>query len=198
VRVPSLLIGSVALLAATLPFWDSKPPGDWTLDEARTLLTDSPWAQRVAAGRHSSAPLLDAYVATAEPVEKAEDRIRAARKVVWTDPSWDEYREYMTENAGKFIVLAVSAVKPEAFLDAVETKRMEEESRLRIGRRKYEMAGYFPPSGTDPFVRLVFPKDVRDGDRVLTFELYVPGSGAPYRIAEFQLRDMRYHGQPSY
>jgi hypothetical protein len=185
-------------MAAAVPFWDAKPPSDWTLDEARTLLTDSPWAQRVAAGRQSTAPLLDAYVATAEPVEKAEDRMRAARKVLSTDPSWDEYREYLAENAGKFIVLAVSALKPEAFLDAGETKRMEEESRLKIGKRKYEMAGYFPPSSTDPFVRLVFSKDVRDGDRALTFELYVPGSGAPYRIAEFPLRDMRYQGQPSY
>ncbi len=197
-RALSSIFAVSALAVAATPFWDVKPPAEWTLEEARTILTDSPWAQRLDAGPKSTAPPLQAFIATAAPVEKAENRIRAARRVSSSDPSWDEYREYLVENAGKYIVIAVSALKPEAFLDGEETRRMEEDSRLKIGKRQYRVVGSFPPSSTDPYVRLVFPREVREGDRTLTFELYVPGSGAPFRFAEFRLSDMMFRGEPSY
>lgn len=188
----------VLIWCAAVPFWDSKPAAEWSLDEVRTLLTNSPWAQSVEAGSKSPAPPVGVYVASAEPVQAAEDRLRAARKKKDEDPSWDEYREYLVSNTGKYIVLAVAALQGEAFLDNSETRHMEEESRLLIGKRRYKLAGHFPPSSTDPYVRLVFPRVIEQGDRALRFELYVPGAGAPYRRVEFALKDMVYRGQPCY
>jgi hypothetical protein len=186
-----------ALLAFGLPFWEAKPPSEWTFDEAQSLLTNSPWAQSADAGK-GGAPGVQVYLASADPVIQAEDRVRAARKSTAEDPSWTEYRDYLVENTGKSIVLAVAAPKPEALADANESRHMEDESLLRIGKRTYKMTGHFPPTRTDSFVRFVFPADIRPGDRTLRFDLYVPGTGAPYRTAEFRLRDLVYHGRPAY
>ena len=71
----------VLLIAGTAPFWDTKPAGDWALDEVRTLLTNSPWAQMMDAGPNNPAPVVQVYLATAEPMQLAEERMRAAAKV---------------------------------------------------------------------------------------------------------------------
>ena len=186
------------LMAASVPFWETKPVAEWTIDQVSTLLTGSPWAAMVESERSGSAAAVQVYVATAEPIEQAEQRARAARKTKTDDPLWQEYLDYLAENKGKVIVLAIRAVKPEAFVDNSETAHMEKESYLRIGKRKYRILGQFPPSSTDPYERLVFPRDVQPGDRDLVFELYIPGTGSPYRRAEFALKDMVYHGQPCY
>ena len=138
------------------------------------------------------------YLASADPVILAEDRLRASRKFPGEDPAWTEYREYLVENTGKYIVLAILITKPQALLDNSETRHMEEDSLLRIGKRKYHVTGHFPPSRTDPFVRLVFPREVLDTDKSLRFELYVPGTGNPYRQAEFPLKDMVYRGRRTF
>src|SRR6476659_41195 len=120
-------LGTPALLFAfATPFWDAKTSSEWTLDEVRTLLTDSPWAQTVDAGGNSPAPLVQVYIATAEPVQLAEDRIRAAAKVKSEDPSWADYRDYLLENTGKLIVFAIRVIDPKALSDAAEARHMEE------------------------------------------------------------------------
>jgi hypothetical protein len=127
----------------------------------------------------------------------AEDRLRAARKQPTTDPSWEDYREYLTAEHGKYIVVAVAMPTLRRFADAAEGRQMEKESVLRIGKRKYKLAGHFPPSSTDRHVRLAFPRDVREpGDRSLVFELYVPGVN--YRVAEFKIKDMVFKGKPAF
>ncbi len=194
-------IGGIAapalLVAFASPFWEAKPPAAWTPDEVRTLLTQSPWAQTLDAGKNNPAPPLQVYIATAEPVQLAEDRARAAAKLRSEDPSWGEYRDYLLENTGKYIVFAVRVTNPQVFMDNSEIKHLEEESQLRVGKRKYKVAGYFPPSSTDPTVRIVFPRELHQGDRSLEVELYVPGVGSPYRSAEFPLKDLVYRGQPA-
>src|ERR1017187_6240620 len=177
------------LIAAAAPFWDSKPPADWSIDEVQILLTNSPWAQLVDAGKTNPAPSVQLYVASAPPMLAAEDRLRAAKKLKTDDPSWQEYRDYLVDNTGKSIVVAIRTLKPDVFLDNSEIKHMENESYLRIGKRKYRVTGHFPPSSTDPFARLVFPHEVQPGDRNLIFDLYVPGVGSPYRRAEFTLKE---------
>lgn len=194
----SLLFMPVLLMAATVPFWETKPAAEWTMDQVNTLLSDSPWADMVEPGPKDPAAPVQVIVATAEPVQQAEQRARAARKTKADDPLWQEYLDYLAENKGKVIVLAIRVMNPEAFMDGSETSHMEKESLLRIGKRKYKIIGQFPPSSTDPYERLVFPRDVQPGDKELAFELYVPGTGSPYRRTEFPLKDMVYHGQPCY
>jgi hypothetical protein len=188
-------VGALLLLAGPA-FWNDKPPADWTMDEVLRLLTDSPWGQIVEAGPRSQGPRLAVYVATADPVMQAEDRLRAARKQPTADPSWEDYREYILAEHGKLIVVAVRLPNPDQFSDAAEGRQMEQESVLKIGKRRYKIAGHFPPSSSDPYVRLAFPRDVRPGDRSLVFELYIPG--VSYRAAEFKISDMTYRGKPSF
>jgi hypothetical protein len=45
-----LLPGSVALLLAADPSWKNKQIPSWTQEEARQILTDSPWSRTVTAG----------------------------------------------------------------------------------------------------------------------------------------------------
>ena len=45
-----LLVFSVALLTAAEPFWKTKPIAQWSEEDAKQLLTASPWVKVVTAG----------------------------------------------------------------------------------------------------------------------------------------------------
>ena len=55
-----------------------------------------------------------------------------------------------------------------------EVKRMKEESFLRVGRKGYKMTGHFPPTPADPYLRLIYPREIGPNDKSLVFELYLP------------------------
>jgi hypothetical protein len=71
---------------------------------------------------------------------------------------------------------------------------MQDESIMKVGRKKYQMVGHFPPTPSDKFLRLVYPRVVTAADKSVIFELYLPGNG-PYHEAEFRVRDMLYKGK---
>ena len=48
-EIPWVLAGARAWAAPAGEFWNSKDPSDWSDEEVRRLLTDSPWAKEVAA-----------------------------------------------------------------------------------------------------------------------------------------------------
>jgi hypothetical protein len=56
----------------------------------------------------------------------------------------------------------------------------------------------FLPSSTDEHLRFVFPREVRDSDKKLSFELYVPSIAGPYREAEFTIKDLSYKGASAF
>jgi len=186
----------VALLtvAALLvpPFWEARPPSAWTTEEIRQLLTESPWAQAAKAPREEQGVVV--YLATARPVREAEERRLGGGPRPGEDSSAGEYRDFMRENAGKVIVLAVQLPLAAILQAAPDIPRMEKESVLKIGRRTYRMTGHFPPAPGDPYLRLVFPREVRPDDKTLNFELCLPGLPAPYRWAQFRLSQMNYRG----
>jgi len=173
----------LALMAA--PFWETKAPRDWTEAEIARLMHDSPWAQMA-----EPAPDVQIYLATAEPLRAAEAELARRRGKRLND----EYVDYLRQQAGKTIVLAISFRNLNALSDAEEARHMEEESIMKVGRQKYKMEGHFPPVPGDPFLRLVYPRVVTARDKTVTFELYVPGNG-PYHEAEFKVRDMMYKGR---
>lgn len=67
---------------------------------------------------------------------------------------------------------------------------MEDECLLRAGRKKWKMTGHFPPSASDPYLRLAFPRQVQMSDKSLILDLYLPGVPQPYRVAQFSLKEM--------
>jgi hypothetical protein len=76
-----------------------------------------------------------------------------------------------------------------------EQKRLADESVMVVGRRKYPMAGHFPPTSTDPVLRLVFPREVQPSDKSVVFRFYLPGINFPEREVEFWTEDLKYRGK---
>jgi hypothetical protein len=180
------------------PYWVSKPPPQWSDAELLALLTNSPWAQPVD-GPGTGAPTIEVYLATAGPIQLAEKerdrRIAVRRKPGTPIPENTEYGLWMEDNRATQIVLAVRIPNTKGFLDEREVRRMEDESTMRAGKKKIKLTGTFPPSESDPYLRLAFPRQVELSDKSVIFELYLPGVPAPYRNAEFKLKDMLVSGK---
>ncbi len=185
-----------ALLAA--PFWESKPAHDWTEAELSEALHSSPWAQAATAETILRSPGVQTYLSSALPMQEAEAEVRRRREIRDrpTGPvETDEYREYLKAQKEKPIVLTILFPNPQALADGVESKRMEEDCVMKIGRKKYKMTGHFPPVPDDPYLRLVFPRAIGPKDKVVEFDLYLPGVPDPFRTVEYLIKDMVYKGK---
>lgn len=174
------------------PFWEARQPRQWAEPELRQLINDSPWA-RTEGTR--------IFLASARPLREAEEQIRlrhTTRQVGEPEPEMEEYELFLRDNPGKHIVLAALLPRPEVLMEASESRAMEEESLLRVGRRKYKMVGHFPPTRSDPHLRLIFPRVDLSKVKTFSFELYLPGVERPYRMVEFFLNEMTYRGKLEY
>ncbi|HVO99685.1 MAG TPA: hypothetical protein VMT15_16550 [Bryobacteraceae bacterium] len=188
------------LLSASI--WETKAPADWTDDELVRLFTDSPWAQMVEAPgtKESHGEAVQMYLASAAPMQEAEKErerryLRKANGPVQEDPMAAEERIWMEDNRAEQIVIAIRIQRAQEFDDSREVRRMEDECVMRVGRRKSKMAGHFPPTAHDPYLRIAFPRQMTESDKSVTFELYVPGARPPFRSAEFRLKDMMWKGK---
>lgn len=196
------LLLSLLLLAAE-PFWQTKPVAEWTPQELTKMLTDSPWAHLAEPVREGpQGTPVPVFLATARPMRlaEAEARRRFRKRAPGSEESFSEseYRAFLEQDGGKSIVVAVRLRERTGLMEAGEMKRMEQECRLRIGRRKYGLKMHFPPSANDPYLRLVFPRDVQPDDKRIDLELYLPGVPSPYREAWFTLKDMMFDGKPEF
>lgn len=187
-----------------VPFWESAPPVKWSEEQLIGLLNDSPWAQTVGdvgrATRLPGPPVL-MYLASATPMRQAEEELIRRRYKQQPDlhaavvDAREEYKAYLAEQGGKVIVVAIP-LAAHALSDVGETKRMESESLLRVGKRKVKATGHFPPTPADPILRLIFPRDLAEGTKEFTVEVYLPSISGPYRSATFRVKDLIYRGQP--
>jgi hypothetical protein len=187
------------VLAAS--FWEAKAPADWSEAELLQLFTDSPWGQMAeSAVKDEHGAAVAVYLATAGPMQEGDKQkeIRYKRKghtpAVET-PMDTEYRLWLEDNRATQIVLAVRIPRTKDFDDAGQIGKMEEESIMRVGRKKFKMTGHFPPTANDPYLRMAFPREVHESDKSVTFELYVPGVTPPYRSVEFKVKDMIVKGK---
>jgi hypothetical protein len=185
------------LLMFAAPFWEAKAPSDWTEEELAQMFTDSPWAQMLTGP--ASAPPVPAFLATAPRMAQAEKerdlRHRRKRPKDEIDPLAEEYRAWFEENRATQIVLAIPITDPKAFNSGTDTQRMEDESVMHVGRKKFKMTGHFPPSPGDPYLRLAFPRQVSSSDKSVVFDLYIPGVAIPFRTIEFRVKDMLVAGK---
>jgi hypothetical protein len=188
----------LALMLFAAPFWESKPPSEWTRAELARMLNDSPWAQAASFdSRIGGATPVRALLATAQPMRDAEEqaRLRAARRPDAPLEIDEDYRRFLRSDSAGHIVLAILGSTPEGMANGEETRQMEKECVMRVGRKKYKMTGHFPPSSGDPYLRLIFPRAVTDSDKEVVFEIYVPGAIPPYREVLFKVRDLFYKGK---
>ena len=196
---------TLLLLAQATGFWNNDP-ASWTHEQVTQLLSDSPWARTADdfanRGRpiRSAAPAVQVYLASARIMQLAEEQ--SLLRFTKTKPglldqireSQAEYREYLKENAGKVIIVAIS-LDAAAFAAANDTGRLESESFLKTGKRKFKIIGHFPPSPSDPVLRLIFPRELDPTDKNLTLGVYVPGATFPFRQVQFKLSDMMVQGK---
>jgi hypothetical protein len=136
------------------------------------------------------------YLASAAPIREAEAEY-ARRRNIPADFAREEYEAFLREEGSRSIVLAIYVPDPTRVADGDEASRMQEESMLKTGRSRLRISGHFPPTSSDPFLRMVFPRPSADPVS-LTFEVYVPGIPAPYRRVEFRIKDLHYKGKPEY
>ncbi len=188
----------LALVWFAAPFWESKPPAEWTRAELARMLSDSPWAQTASFdSRIGGASPVRVFLATAQPMREAEEqaRLRGARRPDAPLGIDQDYRQFLRSDSARHIVLAISGSTAEGMANGDETAQMEKECVMKLGRKKYKMTGHFPPSSGDPYLRLIFPRVVVDSDKEVVFEVYVPGAVPPYREAFFKVRDLFYQGK---
>ena len=193
-RITGILVIMRVTIAALFfflaqPFWEANPPERWTAREIEEIRHDSPWAQRVGPD-----PQIVIYLATAAPIEEAEAEARVRAKNPLDEPDPD-YLDFLRENRETRLVVAVPYSKKGAFAKPEELHRMEEESLMVVGHKTYKMAGHFPPTGADPVLRLVFPREAEASDKTVVFRLYLPGVEFPDREVEFRTKDLMYHGK---
>ena len=177
------------LLLMVQPFWEIKPPEKWSDAEIETMRHASPWAQSVG-----PPPELLVWLATAEPVEAAEAEARLRPRHTEKEPDPD-YAAYVTENREDAFVLAIAYPTLKDLGHAEEDRRMEQECQMTVGRKTYRIIGHFPPTPSDPVLRLVFPRVVKASDKTITFRLYLPGLDFPERELDFRVKDLSYHSR---
>ena len=174
------------------PFWETRPPEAWTDAQIENIRTESPWAQRTTEG-----PVAVVFLATAAPIEHAEAELRLRlRKNPHPMPEPDpDYVEYLTNHRADTFVLGVTYPMLAGLGDAVESHRMEEESVMVVGKKSYAIVGHFPPTPSDPVLRLIFPRAVKPDDKTVIFRLYLGGLKFPEREVEFRVKDLTYQGK---
>ena len=178
---------------AQAPFWETKTPAKWTNAEIEVLMTQSPWGGPTASGT------VIAFLASARPLREAEEQLFLRAEIKGEARSdEDDYRTYISQNPGKHIVLAVRMAPNNALSDAKETRTMEKECFLRVGKQKVKAVGHFPPTPSDPYLRLLFPRASLAGLKVLSFGLYLPGATRPYHDVELPVKDLTFRGQLEY
>ncbi len=186
----------LTLLTAT-PFWDTMDVKEWSEEQLLDFFGNSPWSQPAESTAGNG---VLTFLATSKPVQLAEveKRRRVMKKVagvdVIQDPAWDEFQEFLERDTAKYIVLAV-AIPAEATREASEMSLMENQSVMKLGKQKIKMSGYFPPSHTDPYTRLIFPRAGTEKAKELVFELFLPGTGTPYRQVYYPTKGMNYRGR---
>src|ERR1700676_683539 len=201
----------VALLFFADPFWQAKPPMEWTDVELSQILADSPWAQmatqpgKAQVGKNAGqGQLVQVYLVTAAPIAKAvaergrriELRRPGTAKALADDPLSEERSAWLADNREGHVIVAARVGDNNAFSRGQETRRMEQDTAMDLGRLRVKMSAYFPPPPTDPHLYLAFPRQpVTDSDKIVTFELYLPGVPGPYRTVTFKVKDMLVDGK---
>lgn len=199
----------LALFAA--PFWEAKPPAEWSDQELKAFLNSSPWVQvdRVrieglnGPGDRNSGPEdpletgVRISLASAQPVREAEQEWRKRHPPVGDaaeDAYASEFYEFMNSNPGKYIALAMRLERPQRLEKEKQTAELEKRCELRIGKRRYKLVGHFLPSPGDPYLRLIFPRELKPEDEALEFTLYLPGIALAHRQVTFALKQLTFKG----
>jgi hypothetical protein len=201
----------LALLLLIEPFWQTKPPAEWTDLEVSQLMSDSPWAQmatqpgKARVGKNAGeGQMVQVYLASAGPIMKAvAERERRAdlrrpgtAKALADDPMFEERSVWFADNREGHVILAARVGNNQAFSSEPETRRMEQDCSMDLGHHSVKLSAYFPPTPSDPHLYLAFPRDPKAAsDNTVTFELYLPGVGVPFRTVTFKLKDMLVDGK---
>jgi hypothetical protein len=169
------------------PFWQSRPPAQWTPAELESMFRASPWSQT---------DKIRVYFATAKPMRDAETELRRRNG---GNPEFDrdsDYEEFLREHGAESIVIAVQQSDQTGLLIPEEMARLEKDCQIRSGKRLLKLTAVFPPTNSDPMLRLVFPRDLDPKADKVRLELYIPAlDGKAWRTFEFNIKPMLVDGK---
>ncbi len=183
------------LLLFAAPFWE-KAPAEWTKLELSEIRRESPWAHPAMAIGPIAGTGVATYLATAQPIRDAEAEMARRANIKPEENPLADYYDFLDQNKGKVVVLAIYFPDWAQLADGKEVKQMEENCVMRVGKKKLRMTGHFSPTVHDPFLRLIFPRDLSAKDKSIAFELYLPGVIGSYREVEYGIGDLGYKGKP--
>jgi hypothetical protein len=182
-----LLLAAHDVIAAD-PFWTARPAAQWTDAELDGLLRDSPWAQTEG---------VTVYFGTAAPVLAAErERLRRRGEANAEFDHDTDYDEFLRERGSEVIVVTVRAQDQTGLRVNAETAKIESDCQLRSGKKLVRLLALFPPTPGDPFLRLVFPRELDPKADKVQLELYIPAmDGKAWRTFEFRVKAMQVAGK---
>ena len=183
------------LLLLAAPFWEKAPAG-WTRLELSEIRRQSPWARPAMAIGPIGGTGVATYLATAQPIRDAEAEMARRANIKPEENPLADYYEFLDQNKGKVVVLAIYFPDWAQLSDGKEVKQMEENCLMRVGKKKLHMTGHFSPTVHDPYLRLIFPRELSVKDKSIAFELYLPGVVGSYREVEYGIGDLVYKGKP--
>jgi hypothetical protein len=188
-------------LAAAQAFWQARPPADWTRTEAQSLLRQSPWAAQAVTESKMAAAGVPVLLLTALPVRQALQRIDETNMEPTLgdrEAELPEWRVLLRDQSPEYIALGVELPDPASADEARESAEMQKQTSLRIGKRRIRPHTVFPAGPRTPWTIFVFPRPVGPAEKVLRFELFIPGPGNPFRAVEFKTAALDYQGRPEF
>ena len=191
------------LLLTATPFWQEKAPAEWNDIQIAQFLNDSPWAHPAKADGKVVGSPVPAYIASSqfvEQVEKERNRRAALRRKQTTEGALaEEYGFWFEDNRKDQVILTVRVGNSIAFSDEREIRRMQESSALHSGNVRAKMSSYFPPSASDPYLHMAFPRSIiKPAEKYLSFAIYLPGIASPFRTVDFVASELITDGKPDY
>jgi hypothetical protein len=174
-------------LLSALPFWRATPPAEWSDGQLEALLREAPFGSITSSkeGRR-------AYLANFGPMAQAEEewlRRRMGRRAL-DSAAWREYQSFLQEEGKAWVVLSIDASGMD-LSNANDVSEMEKYCVMKVGKRRYPLQGRFRPTLHDPWLRLLFRRDIRPDDRQLSFELVLPVQGYSSHLLLFSLDEIR-------
>ncbi|MBI3472361.1 MAG: hypothetical protein HY013_13485 [Candidatus Solibacter usitatus] len=196
---------AVLLAFAGPPFWETKPVRQWSQDELHELLHDSPWA-RPAVDASSVFGGVQTYLASSRIVQEAEAEMARRRGKAKAETASnseepeegpDDYREFLKENAGKSLVLAVHYPDTKPLANSKEAQLMENECIMKIGRKKYKMQGHFPPPAATLTCGCCSPSPSAPAISASSLSSICPGPTAPSAMSSTSSRNWSTRASPT-
>lgn len=129
VKKLALAVASTVAMTAVLcgaDFWTKKSYTQWTDDEARKIVTSSPWAWQTALGNAEPSPIVTLLWQSALPVKRA---------LYGSSESFDQGSKALLDRVEPYYLLHLSGV-PNSYRDKTDVDKLKAATTLKVKGRE--------------------------------------------------------------